>query len=53
MIAFNVEVDRTTAEAMRELFVEVVVAPRFADDALAVFQEKKNIRVVTLPFPPA
>ncbi len=52
VIAFNVEVDRATAEAMRDLFVEVVVAPRFADDALATFQQKKNLRVVTLPFPP-
>jgi phosphoribosylaminoimidazolecarboxamide formyltransferase/IMP cyclohydrolase len=52
VIAFNMDVDRETAEAMRELFVEVVVAPRFADDALATFKEKKNIRVVTLPFPP-
>jgi phosphoribosylaminoimidazolecarboxamide formyltransferase / IMP cyclohydrolase len=53
VIAFNRDVDRETAEAMRELFVEVVVAPRFADDALATLREKKNIRVVTLPFPPA
>src|SRR6185436_17217639 len=45
VIAFNVEVDRATAEAMRDLFVEVVVAPRFADDALATFQQKKNLRV--------
>jgi len=52
VIAFNVDVDRATAEAMRDLFVEVVVAPRFADDALATFREKKNLRVVTLPFPP-
>jgi phosphoribosylaminoimidazolecarboxamide formyltransferase/IMP cyclohydrolase len=36
---------------MRELFVEVVVAPRFHDDALAVFKEKKNLRVVELPRP--
>jgi phosphoribosylaminoimidazolecarboxamide formyltransferase/IMP cyclohydrolase len=34
---------------MRELFVEVVVAPAFADDAIAVFREKKNLRVVRLP----
>jgi phosphoribosylaminoimidazolecarboxamide formyltransferase/IMP cyclohydrolase len=27
-----------------------VVAPEFAEDALTVFKEKKNIRVVTLPF---
>jgi len=49
VIAFNVAVDRAAAEAMRELFVEVVVAPAFADDAIAVFREKKNLRVVRLP----
>ncbi len=49
VIAFNGTVDRPAAEAMRELFVEVVVAPAFDDDALAVFREKKNLRVVRLP----
>ncbi len=49
VIAFNVAVDRLAAEAMRDLFVEVVVAPGFADDAVAVFKEKKNLRVVRLP----
>ena len=49
VIAFNVAVDRAAAAAMRELFVEVVVAPAFADDAIAVFREKKNLRVVRLP----
>ena len=49
VIAFNVRVDPAAAEAMRELFVEVVVAPAFADDAVAVFREKKNLRVVQLP----
>src|SRR5881296_1861944 len=49
VIAYNVTVDRATAEAMRDLFVEVVVAPAFADDTLAVFREKKNLRVVRLP----
>src|SRR5256886_4840190 len=34
---------------MRDLFVEVVVAPAFADDALSVLREKKNLRVVRLP----
>ena len=51
VIAFNTVVDRGTAEAMADLFVEVVVAPRFHDDALAVFRQKKNIRVVELPRP--
>ncbi|OLC08661.1 MAG: bifunctional phosphoribosylaminoimidazolecarboxamide formyltransferase/inosine monophosphate cyclohydrolase, partial [Gemmatimonadetes bacterium 13_1_40CM_70_11] len=49
VVAFNTVVDRATAAAMRELFVEVVVAPRFHDEALAVFKEKKNLRVVELP----
>jgi len=49
VIAYNVAVDRAAAEAMRELFVEVVVAPGFAADAVAVFREKKNLRVVRLP----
>ena len=52
VIAFNVQVDREAAEAMRDLFVEVVVAQRFEDAALATLREKKNVRVVTLPFPP-
>jgi phosphoribosylaminoimidazolecarboxamide formyltransferase/IMP cyclohydrolase len=49
VIAFNTVVDRAAAEAMRELFVEVVVAPRVDAEALKVFQEKKNLRVVELP----
>ena len=49
VIAFNTVVDRTAASAMRELFVEVIVAPRVEADALSVFQEKKNLRVVELP----
>lgn len=49
VIVFNTVVDRAAAEAMRELFVEVVVAPRVDAEALAVFQEKKNLRVVELP----
>jgi phosphoribosylaminoimidazolecarboxamide formyltransferase/IMP cyclohydrolase len=49
VIAFNTVVDRAAAEAMRDLFVEVVVAPRVHAEALAVFQEKKNLRVVEVP----
>ena len=50
MIAFSTEVDKATTDAMHELFVEVVVAPRYREDALARFKDKKNLRVVTLPF---
>ena len=49
VIAFNTVVDRVTAEAMSDLFVEVVVAPSFHDEAMAVFAAKKSLRVVELP----
>ncbi len=51
VVAFNTVVDRAAAEAMSDLFVEVVVAPAFHADALAVFSAKKNLRVVELPVP--
>ncbi|MBA3257911.1 MAG: bifunctional phosphoribosylaminoimidazolecarboxamide formyltransferase/IMP cyclohydrolase [Gemmatimonadales bacterium] len=49
VIAFNTVVDRATAQAMADLFVEVVVAPSFHEEALAVFAAKKALRVVELP----
>jgi phosphoribosylaminoimidazolecarboxamide formyltransferase / IMP cyclohydrolase len=41
--------DKATAQAMSDLFVEVVVAPSFHDDAVEVFAAKKQLRVVELP----
>jgi phosphoribosylaminoimidazolecarboxamide formyltransferase/IMP cyclohydrolase len=49
VVAFNTVVDAATAAAMSDLFVEVVVAPSFHEEALAVFAQKKAIRVVELP----
>jgi phosphoribosylaminoimidazolecarboxamide formyltransferase/IMP cyclohydrolase len=49
VVAFNTVVDEATASAMRDLFVEVVVAPSFHAEAVAVFGAKKNLRVVELP----
>ena len=49
VVAFNTVVDRAAADAMADLFVEVVVAPAFHADALARFAERKNLRVVELP----
>ncbi|HET8623936.1 MAG TPA: bifunctional phosphoribosylaminoimidazolecarboxamide formyltransferase/IMP cyclohydrolase, partial [Gemmatimonadales bacterium] len=49
VVAFNTLVDEATATAMSDLFVEVVVAPSFHEEALAVFGQKKAIRVVELP----
>jgi phosphoribosylaminoimidazolecarboxamide formyltransferase/IMP cyclohydrolase len=49
VVAANTVVDRSMAESLRDLFIEVVVAPSVPDDALAFFADKKNVRVVELP----
>jgi phosphoribosylaminoimidazolecarboxamide formyltransferase/IMP cyclohydrolase len=52
VIAANREVDLTLAEQIAEVFTEVVVAPSFTEDALAVLTQKKNIRLLKMPEAP-
>jgi phosphoribosylaminoimidazolecarboxamide formyltransferase/IMP cyclohydrolase len=52
VIAANREVDLTLAEQISEVFTEVVVAPSFTADALAVLTQKKNIRLLRMPEAP-
>jgi phosphoribosylaminoimidazolecarboxamide formyltransferase/IMP cyclohydrolase len=51
VVALNTVVDRPAAEAMADLFIEVVVAPAFHADALEVFATRKNLRIIELPVP--
>jgi phosphoribosylaminoimidazolecarboxamide formyltransferase/IMP cyclohydrolase len=46
VICLNTRVDRATAEAIVEQFVEVLFAPGFDDDALEVLAAKPNMRVL-------
>ncbi|RME96658.1 MAG: bifunctional phosphoribosylaminoimidazolecarboxamide formyltransferase/IMP cyclohydrolase PurH [Verrucomicrobia bacterium] len=46
IIAANVPLDAPTAEAIAGIFSEVIVAPEFTADALAILQKKKNLRLV-------
>jgi phosphoribosylaminoimidazolecarboxamide formyltransferase/IMP cyclohydrolase len=46
VIAFTVPVDREAAEAISSLFVECIVAPSFADEAVEILGRKKNLRVL-------
>ncbi|MGD6830534.1 bifunctional phosphoribosylaminoimidazolecarboxamide formyltransferase/IMP cyclohydrolase [Sutcliffiella halmapala] len=48
IVAFNTEVDKATAELLHELFLEIIVAPAFSEEALAVLKQKKNLRLMTL-----
>ena len=49
IVAFHGACDADAAEAMREVFTEVVVAPSFTEPALAAFAERPNLRVVRVP----
>ncbi len=42
VLVTNAPVDRAAAEAMQDLFFEVLIAPAFDDDALALLQTKKK-----------
>lgn len=46
IIGFNRKVDKKTAEEMVKIFLEVVAAPDYDDDALEVLKSKKNLRVL-------
>lgn len=50
IVAFNREVTVELAQALNEIFLEVVIAPAFRDEALAVLKEKKN-RILLLTEP--
>jgi phosphoribosylaminoimidazolecarboxamide formyltransferase/IMP cyclohydrolase len=49
VVAFNDVVDRHVAETCGDIFLEVIVARGFKQDALEVFGKKKNLRLVTIP----
>ena len=49
IIAFNREVDLRTAEKLHEIFLEIIIAPSFSRDALALLTKKKNLRLLTIP----
>ncbi|WP_337844465.1 bifunctional phosphoribosylaminoimidazolecarboxamide formyltransferase/IMP cyclohydrolase [Thermus sp.] len=51
IVAFNREVDGATARAMGEVFLEVVLAPGFSEEALEVFAKRKNLRLLKVPSP--
>jgi len=46
IIASNRPFDRALAEAVDEIFTEVLVAPGFSDEALALLKKKKNRRLL-------
>ncbi len=48
IVAVNRELDGATAEAIAQIFTEVVIAPSVSDEARAIFAKKKNLRLLTV-----
>lgn len=48
IVAANRTIDKETAQMLHEIFLEIVIAPDFTEEALAILQEKKNLRLLRL-----
>ena len=48
IIAFNGELDARTSEEVSKLFVEVLIAPSFTEEAKGIFNRKKNLRLLEI-----
>ena len=46
IVAVNREVNREVAELMKPIFLEIIMAPSFSDEALEVLSTKKNLRLL-------
>ena len=53
IIAVNQQLDLPCAESISEIFSEVIIAPDFQPEALALLQKKKNLRLLRLLQNPA
>jgi len=48
IVAFNSEVDEQTANELVKIFLEIIIAPAFTQQALNVLKTKKNLRLLQL-----
>jgi phosphoribosylaminoimidazolecarboxamide formyltransferase/IMP cyclohydrolase len=49
IVAFNTEVDESTASELSAMFLEVVIAPAYTEKALYLLSTKTNLRVMRTP----
>ncbi|GEN57184.1 bifunctional purine biosynthesis protein PurH [Halolactibacillus alkaliphilus] len=50
IVALNREVNKATAEQLKTIFLEIVIAPSFSEEALAILKEKPNLRLLETAF---
>lgn len=48
IVAMNCPVDVATAEKLSKIFLEIIIAPSFSEEAFAILSQKKNIRLMQL-----
>lgn len=53
IVALNRPCTKVIAEAVVSIFMEVILAPSYTPEALAVFQSKPNLRVLEMPAHPS
>src|SRR5206468_1146443 len=51
IVAFNRKLTLAAAEEVRKIFYEIVIAPGYDPDALALLQKKKDLRILEVPLP--
>ncbi len=48
ILAINGEVDAATATEINKIFIEIVMAPSYSEEALKILEQKKNIRLLQI-----
>ncbi len=48
IVALNGKVEASLAEKLSKIFLEIIIAPEFSEEALAILTRKKNIRLMLL-----
>ena len=49
IVAANRTVDAQTATLMSKIFLEIVLAPDYTEEALEILKQKKNLRIMRVP----
>lgn len=52
IVAFNREVTAAVAAKLKPIFLEIVIAPKFSEEALEILTKKKNLRLLEVDMTP-
>ena len=52
IVATNCEIDAQTATMMKDIFLEIIIAPHFSPEALGILCTKKNLRLLEVDMTP-